>query len=278
MSPWQFFATTAALSAVVVLLWGWLLPGFWRRGFALVSSAAGIAFLIVGQNTQGESHASTTVQYLMGSLDVTEYASASASLPYYVLTAACLLLGTLGLALSDDVAHRIGEHAIAIAVAVSLFMTLLRFALEKAAAPDAWTQAVGITWLAPLVGAYFASRLDAGTRNMRRLATSMLVYGVITRAGVVAMMLAATLLRAGSHYDVSSLLRVRSPFSGRIFSYASGSLSQMLDLVVLPQLTFWVLYTLLAGLLGGILMLASGPTGATQIARRRTPDLGTSAS
>jgi hypothetical protein len=246
------------LSAAVVLLWGFRLPGLPRRGLALLCSLAGLGFLALALNTEGHRHAATTTQYLFGTAQVTDYASASASLPFYVLTAACLLLGTLGLAISDDLAQRMGEHALALALAVSIFMTLLRFALEKAAAPDLWTQAVGVTWLAPLVGTFFASRVGPGQAGLRELCSLLLIYGLLVRGFVAMLMVVASVLHLGSHYDVSGFVNVRNPISGQVYEYVAGSLGQVLNLAVVPQLTFWVVYTLLAGLLGGgALLLAS---------------------
>src|SRR5271169_2068312 len=92
-----------------------------------------------------ESH--TTATFLMGSSYVTEQASASASLPYYVMTATCLLLGTIGLALGDDAAHWFERHWLLSAVLLSLLVTALRFVLDKVAAPPSLAEVVGVVWL-----------------------------------------------------------------------------------------------------------------------------------
>jgi hypothetical protein len=166
------------------------------------------------------------------------------------MTGFCLLLGTAGLSVSDGAARRLTRHWLATAVCLSVLVTLLRFLLELAAAPPAWTWSAGITALAPIVGAFFALRLRAEGKTWKRLPVSLALYGLMARGFVVAMMTLATTLRLGSHYDVSGWTRVVSPLSGRARMLAPGGLSQIFYLGVLPQLLFWPVYTVVAGLLG----------------------------
>lgn len=242
-------ALVAWLLAAAILWWG-RLPGSWRRGLALLASGGGLLALVQAVNTEGVREAST-LGFLIATPYVTEQASASASLPYYLLTGIGLSLGTLGLALRDEVASRLRRHWFASAVALSLLITMLRFTLEKAAAPRVWTWAVGVTWLAPLVGAFFAMNLRDSARGFRALAAALVGYALIVRGVVAALMLLSTKHGLGSHYDVSSLVRVQHPLTGRIYDFVPGSFEQMLALVLLPQLVVWPIYTLLAGLLGG---------------------------
>lgn len=242
------------LLAAALLWWG-RLPARWRRSAALLASAGGLLALILAINTEGVREAST-VGFLLGTPYVTEQASASASLPYYLLTGIGLLMGTAGLAVADQAAARLARHWMASAVALSLLLTALRFVLEKAAAPRAWTWAVGITWLAPLVGAFFAMSLREEGKGFRQLAGALLAYAYATRGAVAALMLLASKEGLGSHYDVSSLVRVQHPISGRIYEFVPGSFAQILSLGLIPQLVVWPLYTLLAGLLGGAIAWA----------------------
>jgi hypothetical protein len=245
------------LLAAAVLWWG-RLPGSWRRGVALFASGGGLVALIVAVGSEGVREAST-LGFLIAVPYVSEQASASASLPYYLLTGIGLSLGTLGLALRDDVAARLARHWFVSAVALSVLVTALRFALEKAAAPRAWSWAVGVTWLAPLVGAFFAVNLK-DRRSFRALAGALLAYGLLVRGCVAALMVAATKHGLGSHYDVSSLVSVRHPMTGRIHEFVPGSLEQMLAIAIVPQLVFWPVFTVLAGLLGaGIAWLLMRP-------------------
>jgi hypothetical protein len=179
--------------------------------------------------------------------------SASASLPLYVATGVCLLIGTAGLAVPDDVTRRAGRRYLLNAIGLSVGVTLLRFTLEKVAAPLAWTHAVGITWLIPLVGVFFALQLHAEGRGVAALAATLLAYALPVRAFVFALMVVATRFRLGSHYDVSSDTAVRSPLSGEIYGFEPGSASQLVTLGLVPQLVVWPIVTLVVGvLLGGL--------------------------
>ena len=246
----------AVWAAAAALLWWARLPGPWRRALAVITSGAGLVFLILALNTQGFRESATTAVFLVGHPYVTGQVSASASLPYYVATALCLLLGTLGLSVSDEAAGRLRERWLATAIVLSLAVTATRFWLEKVAAPEAWTYAMGITWMAPVVGAFFLFNLRREGKGLAALAVSLLMYGLAVRAAVAALMVAASTLRLGSHYDVSALVLVRNPLNGRIYQFAPGSFSQVWNVAVIPQLGFWPVYTVVAGLLGAGLALA----------------------
>jgi hypothetical protein len=261
-----------ALAALVVwllcaaILWWGRLPSDWRRGAALLASAGGVLALLKAVNSEGVREAST-LGFLIATPYVTEQASASASLPYYLLTGMGLALGTLGLALRDELVVRLARHWFAAAVALSLLITALRFTLEKAAAPRVWTWAVGVTWLAPLVGAFFAVNLRGAAHRFRALGAWLAAYALIVRGAVALLMLAATKNGLGSHYDMSSLVRVQHPLSGRVYEFVPGSFEQLFALVLAPQLLVWPAYTVLAGMLGGgvaWVILESGGTANAQ--------------
>lgn len=241
--------------ALALLLWP-RLPPFWRRGLALLASALGIVFLIAATRAEGLRETPTMADFLVGEPLVAHYSYAAASLPHYVMTASCLLLGTLGLALSDRQVNALARHWLALAIALSLMVTVLRFSLEKAAAPPGWARVVGITWLAPVIGAVFAANVRREGGGPRALLTSLAVYAVTVRAAVALWMLTASTFRLGSHYDVSAISVVIEPFTHRVHEFAPGSLSQVMTLGVLPQLVFWPLFTVVAGLLGAVGVLA----------------------
>jgi hypothetical protein len=238
------------LVSAALLWWAWLPPRL-RRGLALVASAAGLVFLLLALNTAGYREAETTGAFVLGPTYVSGHASASASLPYYVITAVCLLMGTAGLALPDALVGRMCAHPVTCAVGVSALATVVRFALEKAAAPREWTWAVGVTWLAPLVGAFLAVRLKDQGRGLRALAAALLAYGLASRGWVALTYVVATLASLGSHYDLSSAwVQLRDPLTGAARMFDPGSVTQMLFVVVVPQLLVWPVYTLVAGLVG----------------------------
>lgn len=244
--------------AAAVLLWWGRLPGEIRRAIALASSAIGLIMLMLALNTEGQREAPTTAEFLLSGRYVTGHVSASASLPYYVITAVCLLLGTAGLVVPDHQARRLDGHWFAAAVALSLAVTALRFSLEKVAAPTAWTNAVGITWLPPIVGAYFLLHLRERGLGVGSLALRLLAYALLVRSAVTLLMVAATANRLGSHYDLSGFTSVRVPLTGAIHHFAPGSWEQIAFLGAVPQLTLYVAHTVVMGLLGaGLFAVAS---------------------
>lgn len=235
-----------------LLAWGWL-PGRWRRVIALATSATGLGFLLVAVNSEGLREAPTVGVFLMGAPYVTEQSSASASLPYYVLTGICLLLGTAGLAVGDELARALEDRWMATAIALGIAVTSIRLILEKVATPLAITQIFGIIWLAPVAGAFFYAVLRAEGKGWRDLAVALLVYGFSVRGFVTVLYLVATSLHLGSHYDLSSAAAVRAPW-GRTLHFVPGSFAQFRYLVLFPQFVVWPLYTLLSGALGALML------------------------
>jgi hypothetical protein len=252
--------------AAAVLNWGRLSLA-WRRRLSLAVSGAGLAFLILALNTGGLRESATTGAFLIGTRYVTGTVSASASLPYYVMTGLCLLLGTTGLALPEAWIANWSRHWLVVAIVLSLATSALRLVLELAAAPPAWTWAAGVTPLAPLIGAFFAVSVRAERGSWGRIASSLLAYGIAARGGIAALYVLATTLHLGSHYDLSTTeIAVRNPLTGTAHHFAAGSFAQLLNLAIVPQLVFWPLYTLIAGMLGAAAALA-----AMRAFVRRTP-------
>ncbi len=265
-----FLAGVSSIAGAI--LWWGALPGSWRRNLALAMSGLGLVLLIAGFRSEGQRESPSTAVFLVGQAYVTEQTSASASLPYYLLTGVCLLLGTLALAVGEDGAEQLGRHWFATATGLSLFVTALRFCLEKVAAPAEWTYAVGIAWLAPLVGAQFYINLREEGRGLGALVRWLLAYALAVRVAVALLMVLASTQALGSHYDVSMLVHVRNPFTQATYDFVPGSFDQMVKLAVVPQLLFWPFSTLLGGLCGAAVaalvlgvwrsMKASGPRRA----------------
>jgi hypothetical protein len=246
----QVVALTGAWTVAAALLAWPHLPGLWRRRLALVCSGGAVLSLIMAMSTEGFRESPTVAVFLMGRPYVLETTAASAGLPYYVVTGVLLLLGFAGMALGDDAAHRLRHRPVAIAIALSVLITLVRFLLEKAAAPAGWTHAVGISWIPPVVGAYLALHYRAEKRSFAALLGALVVYAFAVRGAVAALMVAATHWRLGSHYDVSPLTVVVNPMTGGTYSFVPGSAEQVLSVAILPQLLVWPIYTVLAGLVG----------------------------
>ena len=217
-------------AAAALLLWWGRLDGDWRAaGSRSASSAVGLIMLMLALNTEGQREAPTTAEFLLSGRYVTGHVSASASLPYYVITGGLPAAGDGGPRVAGR-SRRAGwtRHWIADAVGLSFVVTALRFALEKVAAPNHWTNAVGVTWLGPVVGAYFWMHLRERGRGVGALALRLLALRGDRALGGHALMIAATTQRLGSHYDLSGFIRVRVPVTGTIATSrrAAGSRSR----------------------------------------------------
>jgi hypothetical protein len=246
----------ATVLAGLLLFWS-TLPVRWRRASALLASVAGLAFLMVAFNSEGLRETPSTAVFLLGTPYVTSQAAASAGLPYYVLTGLFLMLGTLGLALGDRGAEVLAERPMTTAVGVSLLVLFVRFLLEKTAAPEPLAHLFGVTWLTPMVGAFFWIRQPRPPR-VSFVAGRLLLYGLAVRAAATAIYVAATVLNLGSHYDVRSLTNVRTPW-GTTYHFVAGSFAQLTNLVLIPQLVIWPIYTVISGLIGaGVAAVIAG--------------------
>jgi hypothetical protein len=264
----RVIAAPLVWTAAAVLLWWGRLSGESRRGIALASSAVGLIMLMLALNTEGQREAPTTAEFLLSGRYVTGHVSASASLPYYVITGVCLLLGTAGLVIPDHQARRLDGHWFAAAVFLSYAVTALRFALEKVAAPTTWTNAVGVTWLPPIVGAYFLMHLRERGQGLGDLAVRLLGYALLVRSAVTLLMVVATTYRLGSHYDLSGFTGVKVPIIGALYAFEPGSWRQIAFLGAIPQLTFYVAHTVAMGVLGALLF-----EFATAVRRAQAPAL-----
>jgi hypothetical protein len=257
---------TAGLAWGLAALMHWWprVSGAWRRRASILSSAAGIAFLVAAVESEGLRESATTVTVVVvGPASVTARSSASASLYYYVLTAVCLLLGFAGLAFGERLSRWLSKRWLLSATAVAYLVTAVRFLLEKSAAPVPLVQAMGVTWLAPVAGAFMAVCLREEGRGRADLLRSLVGYAFLVRGFVAAVALVATRLHLGSHYDISPLTEVRLALTGRIFSFAPGSWAQISWFTLLPQLVAWPVFTVTVGLAAGLLVWRVPPRRAT---------------
>lgn len=253
----------AGIVSSVVLGWPYLADA-WRRLLAVLMSIAGLAFLLAAVNTEGQRESTTVTDFLLGSPPLLLSTAASASLPYYLLTAVCLFLGVTGLAVGERAAGLLRRHYLSSAVGVSIAVVLLRFGFEKAAAPPGLTRLFGLAWLAPIVGAFFYLNLRGTPRVFGAVTRHLAAYALATRTFVVVLYALASVLRLGSHFDVTPLVRINWPVHAE---FMSGSLDQFVQLVIVAQLTFWFLYTLAVGLVGALLAHLLAPL----LDRRGTP-------
>ena len=246
--------TIALAWALAVLMHWWpRLAAAWRLRVSVATSAAGIGFLVAAVQAEGLRESALTSVVLVGPATLTATASASASLYYYVLTAACLLLGFAGLALGEPLSRWLSPRWLMSSVAVAWMVTAVRFLLEKSAAPAPLVQAVGVTWLAPVAGAYLATALHPVRPGWTPLFRTLLGYAFLVRGFVAVVGLVATRFGLGSHYDVSAVTSVPVALTGDVYGFVPGSWRQAFWLTLVPQLVVWPAFTVLAGMLGRML-------------------------
>ena len=243
---------TAALAWALAALMHWWprLPSAWRLRVSVATGAAGIGFLVAAVQAEGLRESALTSVVLVGPATLTATSSASASLYYYVLTAACLLLGFAGLALGEPLSRWLSPRWLLTSVAVAWMVTVVRFLLEKSAAPSLLVHAVGVTWLAPVAGAYLAAGLLPARPAWKPLLRALLVYAFLVRGFVAGVGVVATRFGLGSHYDVSAVTTVPVALTGEVYGLVPGSWPQVFWLTLLPQLVVWPPFTVLVGALG----------------------------
>jgi hypothetical protein len=230
-----------------------------RRRLSIAMNVAALGFLFAAIEAEGMREVAITSSVILGPSHHTATASASASLYYYVLTGACLLLGFAGLAIGEPLARWLSTRFLLNSVALAWLVTVVRFLLEKSAAPAALTQATSVTWMAPVAGAYLAACLRESQPGWRPLLRTLTAYAFLVRGLVALLSLVATRERLGTHYDVSSLTAVSLAFTGRVHEFVPGSAWQLLWLTLVPQLVAWPVFTVLAGAAGAALWLRVPP-------------------
>jgi hypothetical protein len=248
---------TALMAWLLGALMHWwpLLGAAARRRVAFAANAAGLGFLLAALRVEGQREALISSVVIVGQTQHTGTTLASASLIYYVLTAACLGLGFAGLVFGDRLSRWLAPRFLLNAVSVAWLLTVVRFLLEKSAAPASLVQAVGVTWMAPVVGAYFARSLAGEPAFWSRLVRALVAYALLVRGFVAAVGVAATVQRLGSHYDVSGVTALRLAVGDGLLEFAAGSPAQIFWLTLVPQLLVWPGLTVCGGLAGAALAL-----------------------
>jgi hypothetical protein len=231
----------------------------------MATNLAGLAFLIAAIRAEGLRESAITSVFIVGPAYRMATASASASLYYYVLTVACLLLGFAGLAIGESLARWLAPRFLMSSVAVAWLVTVVRFLLEKSAAPAGLTQSIGVTWMAPVAGAYLALCLRELRPGWRPLLKTLAAYAFLVRGFVALLGVVATQRGLGTHYDVSGLTSVSLALTGAAYEFVPGSARQLVWLTLLPQLVAWPVLTVLVGLAGSIVTLRLRPRTTTRL-------------
>jgi len=268
-APVTTLPLTVALAILLGLLMHWWprLPAPWRRRISIATNVGGLAFLVAAVRAEGLRETAITSVLILGPAYHTATTSASASLYYYVLTVLCLVLGFAGLAFGESLSGLLERRHLMSAVLVAWLLTVVRFLLEKSAAPAWLAQAVGVTLIAPVAGAYLAACVRDAGLGRRELFRELVAYAFLVRGFVALTGVATTRIGAGTHYDVSNLTSVSLAVTGGTYSFVPGSWEQIFWMTLLPQLVAWPAYTILVGLaVGGLVLRFKRPS-----AKRRSP-------
>jgi hypothetical protein len=135
---------------------------------------------------------------------------------------------------------------------VTVWTFAARLALEKSAAPEALTWAIGVSVpmmiLLPFVGWWSgASRFSFG-----KFALLLLLLGLVQRSLIVAASYFATTQGLGTHLDVSAIQEVTLPTGHKDFTGPGDqTFAQWISLMVLPQYVLWIPFTMVFGLVVG---------------------------
>jgi hypothetical protein len=132
-----------------------------------------------------------------------------------------------------------------IPAAIALGITSLRFTLEKLEVSQTVVDAVGIGWLTLPFAIYFALRV----RRWAELFTNLALYALAARIPVAILMILASYLHWGSHYDISSLTHLDTQW-GRL-NYEANSFRQHLHIIYLAQLVIMPIYGIITGMIAG---------------------------
>jgi hypothetical protein len=191
-----------------------------------------------------------------------------------VVTGVLLALGFLGLAAGDEIVNAFSRRFFLNAVVLSWGVTALRAVLEKAAAPEPWARLVGVTWLPPVIGAYFAVCLNDEGKGFKELVRYLLAYAFAVRGVVALVMLVASGFHLGTHYDLSRVPEVG--FLGWSYHFGEERIRGIVILTAASQLVFWPLHTVLTGILGAWIAKILSPAGKGErdLPTRSPRDLG----
>ncbi|HVN79162.1 MAG TPA: hypothetical protein VMW38_09200 [Terriglobia bacterium] len=128
---------------------------------------------------------------------------------------------------------------------IALATSLLRFILEKASVSQALAELAGIGWLTIPVAVYLALRVQ----RWRELIINLALFVMAARVPVVMLMLLASNLHWGTHYDISSLTHLDTQW-GRL-NYEPNSFRQHLHIIYIAQLIIMPIYSIATGMIAG---------------------------
>ncbi len=254
-SALPFYAVSMALLCVVALS-SVMRPG-WRVAVAVGLLLAAIGALALAVTSAGTVLATDVVNPFPRGPGATltpvvmEQATAPSWMPWAAV-AATLLFPAVLLLLRRHLEPK-PAHPYALGVTLCLWVLGARLMLEKAAAPQPWVWAVGLTpalfVILPIAGAYAAYR----GMEFLEFVLALLLMAITQRAIVTTVSFFATTRELGTHLDMNSVTDMTSLLGGARTFGPDEFIAKWLYAAAIPQMVLWVVVTVLVGtLLGGV--------------------------
>jgi hypothetical protein len=142
-------------------------------------------------------------------------------------------------------------NPVPLAVVAFAWALVARLALEKSAAPQEIVWAVGVSTASPAIALFFGWHCGARGLGFGRLALYLLLANVLQRVLLVAIGYIATTRELGTHLDTHSVTEMTIPGQGVVA--LQGGVHTWTRTLLVPQLTFLVVFTTVAGLVVALL-------------------------
>lgn len=150
---------------------------------------------------------------------------------------------------------------VATAIGVSLFYLAYRLALEKTAAPQPITWAVGVMPASFVILPFFGWHCGRSGWDFKRFVKNLLYMILLQRVAIVGVSYFATTRALGTHLDVHVVTDIAVPVVGE--KKLTSPLEAWFWAELVPQLTFAIVFMAVIGIVLGVL--------PWWLARRRAP-------
>lgn len=252
----RFFGGFLIFIVALVIFYWRSIPYNWRTAVSALVGVSGLAMIIYGFTRKGLSVVSVEAIFFAQPYEASREIH-SQYLSFLVFGAGLLLFAVAGYYSGLLKRFQWTEHILFVPLTLSFVFVVWRLLLEKTAAPNSLSSMIGVVWLPPAIGVFLAFELAGKKHRVKELIKALAVYAWAVRIPVAALMVALSFLKFGSHLDLSAITSINSPF-GKL-TYSPNTFRHHLNLIYIPQLLFWPLYTIVVGWFCGGLVFAFTP-------------------